>query len=94
VPEWRCRASAGAARAAAIEADHVGQHAALVEEDQTRRVDRAYAFRLAPPRLTRLGDVLAILLGGAQAQLLSRPAGPAQRPMHRAQMHPHARPLR
>jgi hypothetical protein len=46
--------------------------------------------RIGPPGLACPGHVLALLLGRAQAQLLSRPARPPQRPVHGGQVHAHA----
>jgi hypothetical protein len=86
-------ARARAAPAAAAEANHVGQHTASVEEGEALGADAAHAIRIAPPSLTGLGHVLAVLLGRAQDEFLSRPAGPPQRPVHRGQVHAHPRRL-
>ena len=71
-----------AARTAPLEARHVGQHAALVQEHQALGADAAHPGRLRPPRLARERHVFAVLLGRAKGALLSRPPRARQRPVH------------
>ena len=76
-PRARRHLAPAPARAAAVQARHAGQHAALVQEHQALRRDPAHArLGVRRPRRARGGHVRAALLGRVQAPPLSRPAAP------------------